>query len=91
VSKNDVEELFWDGYPVRAQVADAPRKKFRLFARQVEVNGHSDSIFPSWCAMMPVGFTRPWNGSLVPTRAGGTPAVLRACFPTETSTLAAPR
>ena len=64
LSKEKVEELFWDTITqVRADWRASRGNNFRYFVRQMERNGHGDSTLPPWCVMMPSWINTRWNGS----------------------------
>jgi hypothetical protein len=64
LSKQKVEELFWDTFnQVRADLAGVRGSDFRYFVRLMERNGHSPSTLPLLSVMMTVWIDSPWNGS----------------------------
>ena len=64
LSKEKVEELFWDTITqVRADLAGVAKKWFRFPCGRWNETGISARHCRSWCVMMTVWIDAPWNGS----------------------------
>ena len=63
LSKEKVEEIFWDSPRSEPTWQGSRGNDLRYFVRQMETNGHGDSTLPPSCVMIDAWIDAPWNGS----------------------------